>query len=460
MKNNTIFQQDNNSSINRVWIISDTHFGIKDGDDKWINIAKQWRNEFLIPTILNNAKTGDYLFHLGDVFDKRTSLNLNAINFTIETFEILSSIFASLNNNKHEIRNDSAADRMITYDAYDVNSIQSLFQKSKDHESFIQSIKDEFVLYPFNKNIIPPNNNNNIINAADYNQSPNNNNNIINAADYNRRRSSSNVKILVGNHDLYRKHDNSINAINILKWLPNVEIIYQHPKIFNLRGSKGVLVPWQSRTSDEQEVLNALNDIQFYFAHTSIQGALYSGRRVSDHGLERESYGSFKRVYTGHIHTTQMMGNVKFVGNPYEMTRNDAGNRKSILLVDFEREEEIEYENDVSPRWLRMPWEVVGTTTLAEAKLRGDRLDLDLSESFVDSVEVRNFLSDAESLGIDVTLKYREVLKDSEEEVVVYETGNGELPELLDREARLRIKNPETAEKMSKFLLELYKENL
>ena len=85
MKNNTTFQQDNNSNINRVWIISDTHFGLKDGDDKWINIAKQWRNEFLIPTILNNAKEGDYLFHLGDVFDKRTSINLNAINFTIET---------------------------------------------------------------------------------------------------------------------------------------------------------------------------------------------------------------------------------------------------------------------------------------------------------------------------------------------------------------------------------------
>jgi len=463
MKNNTTFQQDNTSSINRVWIISDTHFGIKDGDDKWINIAKQWRNEFLIPTILNNAKEGDYLFHLGDVFDKRTSLNLNAINFTIETFEILSSIFAALNNNKHEIRNDSAADRMITYDSYNVNSIQSLFQKSKDTNTFIQSIKDEFVLYPFNNNTHNNTHNNtsntnntntNIINTS------NTNNNIINAADYNRRRSSSNVKILVGNHDLYRKHDNSINAINILKWLPNVEIIYQHPKIFNLRGNKGVLVPWQSRTSDEQEVIKALDDIQFYFAHTSIQGALYSGRRVSDHGLEKESYGTFKRVYTGHIHTTQLLGNVKFVGNPYEMTRNDAGNRKSILLVDFEREEEIEYENDVSPRWLSLPWERVSDLTLRDAKLRGDRLDLDLSETSVNTVELRNFLSDAESVGIEVTMKFREELKDSEESVVVYDTGNSELPELLDREARLRIKNPVMAEKMSQFLLGLYKENV
>ena len=445
MKNNTTFQQDNNSNINRVWIISDTHFGLKDGDDKWINIAKQWRNEFLIPTILNNAKEGDYLFHLGDVFDKRTSINLNAINFTIETFEILSSIFAALNNNKHEIRNDSAADRMITYDAFNVNSIKSLFQKSKNTNEFIKTIKNEFVLYPYN-NIT---NNNNTLN-------------IINEADYNRRKSSSNVKILVGNHDLYRKHDNSVNAINILKWLPNVEIIYQYPKIFNLRGNKGVLVPWQSRTSVEQEIINALDDIQFYFAHTSIQGALYSGRRVSDHGLEKESYGSFKRVYTGHIHTTQLLGNVKFVGNPYEMTRNDAENSKSILLVDFEREEEIEYENDVSPRWLRMPWERVEDATLRAAKLRGDRLDLDISESFMDSVEVRNFLSEAETSGIEVTLKFREVIGDNGgvEEVVVYETGNSELPELLEREAKLRIKNPETAEKMSKFLLELYKENV
>ena len=153
---------------------------------------------------------------------------------------------------------------------------------------------------------------------------------------------------------------------------------------------------------------------------------------------------------------------MKFVGNPYEMTRNDAENSKSILLVDFEREEEIEYENDVSPRWLRMPWERVEDATLRAAKLRGDRLDLDISESFMDSVEVRNFLSEAETSGIEVTLKFREVIGDNGgvEEVVVYETGNSELPELLEREAKLRIKNPETAEKMSKFLLGLYKENV
>jgi len=445
MKNITPFQynnNNNNNSFNRAWIISDTHFGQNDGDNYWLNIAKQWRNDFLLPTIINNAKPGDALFHLGDVFDKRTSINLNAINFTIETFEILSAIFATLNTNT----NTSVLHNNTMFQKYNINHIKNILQKSKNNSELVSSILHDFQL------------NTKFQNSENHPE----NNNIINYSDYNNHRNFSNIKIIVGNHDLFRKHDNAINAINILKWLPNVEIIWKYPKVFDLRGNKGILVPWESQNVVEQEIINGAKDIQYYFAHTSVQGALYSGRRVSEHGLDKSSYGSFKRVYTGHIHTTQVLGNVRFVGNPYEMTRNDAGNTKGILLVDFEDGEETLYVNRVSPRWQRLTWDAAVTgDVLADAAEKGDRLDIDLPETMADTVEVRNFLSAAEEKGVKVTLKWQETAATADAaEVVLYDTTNSEIPDLLEAEARRRIKDDATATKVADFLLKLYKENL
>lgn len=438
-----------NNQINRIWIISDTHFGIKNGDQHWINIAKQWRDEFLIPTIINNAKPGDYLFHLGDVFDKRTALDLNAINFTIETFEILSSIFYTLNPNNNQNNNSSNSFNNSFNNSLNFNDVQKLFTSKNNPKEFNNTIlqKTNSNIPKLNINDIP----NNISNT-------NPNNNPIN---YHNIKNSSNVKIIVGNHDLFRKHTNSINALNVLKWLPNIEIITENPKILNVGGKKGALIPWVTKTSDERNVINSLDGIHICFAHTSVQGAFYSGRRVVDHGLEKTDYDSFMRVYSGHIHTTQIAGKVKFVGNPFEMTRNDMGNRKFVLLIDFEREEEIEYENDVSPRWKRVTWETASKTNiLEESSKRGDRLDIEISEDDMSSMEIRNFMSTAEDSGVEVLLLKENRTLEEEEDIILYDAQNTEIPNILEEEVNRRIKNEGTAKMMSKFLMDLYKRNL
>ncbi len=82
--------------MKRIFMISDTHLGCRSNSVLWLNIIEDYFFNFFIPFAKENYKPGDVLFHLGDVFDNRQSLNLAAQNLGIRVFEELSNIFPEI----------------------------------------------------------------------------------------------------------------------------------------------------------------------------------------------------------------------------------------------------------------------------------------------------------------------------------------------------------------------------
>lgn len=80
----------------RIWLLSDTHLGCRSNSVLWLKIIEDYFFDFFIPLAKKNYKKGDVLFHLGDVFDNRQSLNLAAQNLGIRVFEELSKIFPEI----------------------------------------------------------------------------------------------------------------------------------------------------------------------------------------------------------------------------------------------------------------------------------------------------------------------------------------------------------------------------
>ena len=80
------------SNINRAWVIGDVHFGIHSNSIDWLDIHKEYFNNFLMPTIIKNKKDGDVLFILGDVFDSRQSINVLILNEALNIFNELVDI--------------------------------------------------------------------------------------------------------------------------------------------------------------------------------------------------------------------------------------------------------------------------------------------------------------------------------------------------------------------------------
>ena len=77
----------------RIWFITDTHLGVRNNSNEWIDSIREYFFDWFFPLVRENYKPGDVLFHLGDFFDSRQSLNLKVLNLGIEIAEELSVIF-------------------------------------------------------------------------------------------------------------------------------------------------------------------------------------------------------------------------------------------------------------------------------------------------------------------------------------------------------------------------------
>ena len=96
----------------KVWLVSDTHFGIKNNDETWLNIFNEYFQKELIPFFKDNVSKDDILIHCGDVFDNRKTIGLNTINVVLDIFSQLNNIFSSIKiiTGNHDMYNKNIRD--------------------------------------------------------------------------------------------------------------------------------------------------------------------------------------------------------------------------------------------------------------------------------------------------------------------------------------------------------------
>lgn len=68
----------------KICIVTDTHFGVKNDDQRMNDYANHYFNDFVFPYMKQNNI--DHIFHLGDLVDKRKVLHNNTYNAIIESF--------------------------------------------------------------------------------------------------------------------------------------------------------------------------------------------------------------------------------------------------------------------------------------------------------------------------------------------------------------------------------------
>lgn len=74
-------------------MITDTHLGVRNSLEEWIDIHRDYFYNHFIPMVKREYRPGDVLFHMGDVFDSRHAITLKVLNLGIDIFEELSCIF-------------------------------------------------------------------------------------------------------------------------------------------------------------------------------------------------------------------------------------------------------------------------------------------------------------------------------------------------------------------------------
>ena len=270
-----------NENIKRVWFITDTHLGVRNNSNEWIENTRDYFFNWFFPLVKEHYKPGDILIHLGDFFDSRQSINLKVLNLGVDVTEEMSRIFRD------------------------------------------------------------------------------------------------GVHIIVGNHDIWGKTSNEINSLKTLKWIPGINV-YEEPISLKFGERSFFLMPWRKDHEEDSSTLEeaAVHDV--LCCHADIRGLKFNKYVLNEDGSDVSKFEKFGKVYSGHIHYAQIVGNINMLGSPYELTRSDMDNKKSVWLLDLESMNDTRFVNDYSPKFKRFNFKDIleSTPEELEPQFRNNFVDI------------------------------------------------------------------------------------
>ena len=210
----------------------------------------------------------------------------------------------------------------------------------------------------------------------------------------------SDIRIVVGNHDIYKKSSTDITSLNMLKYIPNVKIYYE-PIVEVIDGKTCLFNPWVENSEKEKELLAGVN-VDYVFGHLEVGGSQMSNRsgvKIEFAGGIKQSDFKNSQVYAGHIHIKQDNKNIHYVGNPYHKDRGDRGNPKGVTILDLSTGETKFIENEVSPRYMKENIYDILNLTVGDLRRRwkNNRIDLHLKSTDITKCNFDNLLNSLEN---------------------------------------------------------------
>ena len=149
------------------------------------------------------------------------------------------------------------------------------------------------------------------------------------------------MDIIPGNHDVYYKNTNELNALKELQghYMNEVNLVMK-PTVVDYDGMAIALVPWIN-TENEKESLEFLANCKadIVGAHLELQGFEMSKGMPCMEGMDRKHFDRFDMVMTGHFHAKSTQNNIHYLGSQMEFFWNDCNDPKHFHILDTETRE-------------------------------------------------------------------------------------------------------------------------
>jgi len=143
------------------------------------------------------------------------------------------------------------------------------------------------------------------------------------------------IHVILGNHDVYYKNTNSVNAMAEMYSADSFINYYEEPYELNFSGTKILLMPWIN-SGNYDLCMQKIKDTnaQVLFGHLEIKGfEMYKGT-PTDHGFDSTIFDKFDIVCSGHFHHKSTRGNINYLGAPYEITWSDYNDPRGFHIFD------------------------------------------------------------------------------------------------------------------------------
>ena len=149
------------------------------------------------------------------------------------------------------------------------------------------------------------------------------------------------MDIIPGNHDVYYKNTNELNALKELQghYMNEVNLVMK-PTVMNYEGTDIALVPWINPENEEDTLeflANCKADI--VGAHLELKGFEMSKGMPCQEGMDKKHFNRFEMVLTGHFHAKSTQENIYYLGSQMEFFWNDCNDAKYFHILDTETRE-------------------------------------------------------------------------------------------------------------------------
>lgn len=132
------------------------------------------------------------------------------------------------------------------------------------------------------------------------------------------------IYMIVGNHDCYYRHTRDIHSLHMYRHLPNVTVVDQSTRITTSTG-EALLAPYLFHY--EYETINeAHGNVPVWWGHFEFNGFVITGHDIKmQTGADPSTFSAQQRIFSGHFHKQQTVGNVTYIGNTFPTTYGDQG---------------------------------------------------------------------------------------------------------------------------------------
>lgn len=154
------------------------------------------------------------------------------------------------------------------------------------------------------------------------------------------------LHVLVGNHDVPYKNTNDINAIEELFEQNEYIQVYKEPRDIIVDGVEICLLPWINVENHQRTVEHIKSSrAQIAFGHLEIAGFEMDRGNICHDGMSRSVFDKFETVLSGHFHHKSSDGHITYLGNQYQMTWADYGDKRGFHVFDTSARELTFVEN-------------------------------------------------------------------------------------------------------------------
>ena len=155
------------------------------------------------------------------------------------------------------------------------------------------------------------------------------------------------IHMVVGNHDCYYKNNNEVNSISLTcAEYDNISLYEDVPQVANVGVADILFIPWiaPAHYAEAVDVISSAS-ADVAMGHLEVNGNEVMPGLVCDHGLDRDLFKRYERVFSGHYHGQQDDGHIRYLGAPYEITWNDYNSAKGFHIYDTDTREFKFYQN-------------------------------------------------------------------------------------------------------------------